>query len=226
MVSRGVSRDTPRKVRDSVEIQATSPQRAWDHPLPHASKTSGQKVALSDLGGSVRKSGSSRDETEKSQGSAIPETPREPKRPRDDDRRKQGVRARSRCHPGPGCAAGEGVQVFRQRRNRQCCGWHCGEVPCRHHHNRRERMVAPPVKDRTCHLPSRDPKQACGGGAARQPEKEAKGCACRWRLERPSARHQLQEPGKHRSVVGRTWGGRGHALNGTRTGPQSWDRDI
>ena len=45
LVSRGKPVDKPRAVRDSEAIQATTPGKAWDHPLPQASKTSGQKVA-------------------------------------------------------------------------------------------------------------------------------------------------------------------------------------
>ena len=44
LVSRGKSLDRPPAVRDSEAIQATTPLEAWDHPLPQASKTSGQKV--------------------------------------------------------------------------------------------------------------------------------------------------------------------------------------
>ena len=42
---RGVPPAELRMARDSMDNHATTSRRAWDHPPPHASKTSGRKVA-------------------------------------------------------------------------------------------------------------------------------------------------------------------------------------
>ena len=47
-MSLGVPLAKPRMERDSVETHAMVSRRAWDHPPPQASKTSGRKEAPKD----------------------------------------------------------------------------------------------------------------------------------------------------------------------------------
>ena len=207
-VSRGMSLDTPHKVRRSVEIQATTPRRGlrppsparagrrWPRAQPLGRQCPGKSVCGSQLRrkplppkarAEVMWEGRSRERQTSRGPQAYWTRPWEPKRPWDDDRRRQGERgpvrvgARSQCHPGqggghsgrrsPGVSNSGETEVSSPTAEQtmlRMALWRGTLSPPPQQERERERENGRHTGQgprRTCHKPSRDPKQACGGGA-------------------------------------------------------------